>query len=212
MIVYKISHPITTSWLQFICYKPWSYSHAKVQFEVLPWTPSPVRALRYAANVETNVFPSPVFISAIEPSWSTAPPIIYSKYKQTHTDHHNNHHHHFKPKKSKTTSRLHKLKMMRAERTDTCTSKWRIPSFLFAASRTTANASVRIKSRRISKWIVTNKWNKIISFKSQIDDYRMPQPDWMSAKVSPCLSLLRNSDVFAVSWIFKNSFNFVFWA
>ena len=54
----------------------------QVMRDHIPWTPSPVRALRYAASVDTNVFPSPVFISAIDPSWRTAPPIIYHWYSQ----------------------------------------------------------------------------------------------------------------------------------
>src|SRR5712691_5762742 len=37
--------------------------------------PSPGSAFRYAGSVATSVFPSPVAISAIFPSWSTMPPI-----------------------------------------------------------------------------------------------------------------------------------------
>src|SRR5829696_746247 len=39
------------------------------------WTPSPPRALSTAASVAVSVLPSPVFISAIEPSWSAIPPM-----------------------------------------------------------------------------------------------------------------------------------------
>jgi hypothetical protein len=43
-------------------------SSNQVTRDHIPRTPSPVRALRYAASVDTNVFVSPVFISAIDPS------------------------------------------------------------------------------------------------------------------------------------------------
>ena len=62
------------------------------------WTPRPVIELSTAASVGTKVLPSPVFISAILPWWSTAPPISW-------------------------------------------TSKWRIPSVRFIASRLIANTS-----------------------------------------------------------------------
>src|SRR4051812_33948896 len=39
------------------------------------WTPFPARELRTAGKVAVRVLPSPVLISAIEPSWSTMPPI-----------------------------------------------------------------------------------------------------------------------------------------
>ena len=39
------------------------------------WTLFPGSALRYPANVETSVLPSPVFISAILPSCKAIPPI-----------------------------------------------------------------------------------------------------------------------------------------
>ena len=41
-------------------------------------TPRPVSALRYAGSVETSVLPSPVFISAIQPKCSAAPPMTWT--------------------------------------------------------------------------------------------------------------------------------------
>src|SRR6059058_2624070 len=42
------------------------------------WTPVPASALRTAGRVAVSVLPSPVFISAIEPSWRTIPPISWT--------------------------------------------------------------------------------------------------------------------------------------
>src|SRR5260370_10377594 len=39
------------------------------------WTPRPASAFKAAGSVATSVLPSPVFISAIFPSWRTMPPI-----------------------------------------------------------------------------------------------------------------------------------------
>src|SRR5215207_4428374 len=45
---------------------------------VTRWTPLPASALSATASVAVSVLPSPVFISAIEPAWSTMPPIIWT--------------------------------------------------------------------------------------------------------------------------------------
>ena len=44
---------------------------------------APSSEFRYSGIVATNVFPSPVFISAMSPSWRTMPPIIWTSKRRT---------------------------------------------------------------------------------------------------------------------------------
>jgi hypothetical protein len=45
---------------------------------VTTWTDSPASELRNIAGVAVRVLPSPVFISAMAPSWRTIAPIIWT--------------------------------------------------------------------------------------------------------------------------------------